>query len=501
MDNMDETAAWAAGPGDDGPGEENLGDARPEGPDHETAGLPGVGRIALSKKGELACRAVLVLVGALYVVLMVVSYANARTALLEAGETEELAALLPVGFDVAGTVLVALSLVLAVKESRGQLVARVYGVVLVATSAGIGAWYGHQVGGGWFSWFVAAHALMAVTLAVFAESVAWLLRARIDAAVGVERVPMVLCLTNPGAWREANMYRLRHRSPISSALVVRSEKIKAVSRVVEAAQEDAGYKGAKAKKVRAAIMRACRDGTLPVEAIERACENGLDETASRRLLVDAAKAMMASTATVAISGDDPLTELLGGNAGGDPGAIRGRYAPAPSGEDAGGGGRSGGDPGACWKAAGERPQHQRRADVKHRRRGRESLRETHGHLRHRLRAEHQQGQGRSHPENHTESHRERHHATPVTPRPHRRRGPRGKPEPATPPQCTWRYMDKIKTKLVTGGDLRAGDVLACGDEVTEVHHDPEGTWIETFRGNCGYADGQTWRVQLPRPPR
>ncbi|CNE77970.1 Uncharacterised protein [Mycobacterium tuberculosis] len=322
MDDMDETADWPTRPGngpgdesrgDESRGDESRGDARPGDSGRAAAGLPGVGRIALSKRGELACKAVLVLVAALYVVLMVVSYANARTALLEAGETEQLAGLLPLGFDVAGTVLVALSLVLAVKESRGQLVTRVYGVVLVATSAGIGAWYGHAVGGGWFNWFVAAHALMAVTLAVFAESVAWLLRARIDAAIGVERVPMVLCLTNPGAWREANMYRLRHSSPVSSALVLRDEKIKAVSRVVEAAQEDAGYKGPKAKKVRAAIMRACRDGTLPVAAIERACETGLDETASRRLLVDAAKAMMASTATDAISGTDPLTELLGGH--------------------------------------------------------------------------------------------------------------------------------------------------------------------------------------------
>ncbi|TDB79711.1 hypothetical protein E1264_35135 [Actinomadura sp. KC216] len=311
MDSMDDRADWPASPREDGPDDDSRGDARPEETDRAAAGLPGVGRIALSKRGELACKAVLVVVGALYLVLMWVSYTNARTALLEAGEPRHLAELLPIGFDVAGTVLVALSLVLAVKESRGQLVTRLYGIVLVVISAGIGAWYGRTVGGGWFSWFVAAHALMAVTLAVFAESVAWLLRARIDAAIGVERVPMVLCLTNPGAWREANMYRLRHRSPVSSALVLRSEKIKAVSRVVEAAQEDAGYKGAKAKKVRAAIMRACREGTLPVEAIERACETGLDETASRRLLVDAAKAMMASTATDAISGRDPLAELLG----------------------------------------------------------------------------------------------------------------------------------------------------------------------------------------------
>jgi hypothetical protein len=244
-------------------------------------------------------------------VLMWVSYINAKTALLQAGETAQLAQLLPLGFDITGTVLVALSLVLAVKESRGQLVTRVYGVVLVATSAGIGAWYGHQVGGGWVDWFVAAHGLMAVTLAVFAEAVAWLLRARIDAAIGVERVPMVLLLTNPGAWREANVYRLRHRSPVSSALVFRDENIKAVSRVVEAAQDEAGYKGAKAKKVRAAIMRSCRDGSLPVEAIERACENGLDEAASRRLLVDAAKAMLAGTARDAISGREHLAELLG----------------------------------------------------------------------------------------------------------------------------------------------------------------------------------------------
>ncbi|CNE78058.1 Uncharacterised protein [Mycobacterium tuberculosis] len=62
-------------------------------------------------------------------------------------------------------------------------------------------------------------------------------------------------------------------------------------------------------------------------------------------------------------------------------------------------------------------------------------------------------------------------------------------------------MEKIKTKSVRGQNLRQGDVLASGDEVIEVHHDPEGTWIETFRGNCGYADGQTWRVQVPRPPR
>ncbi|TDD74846.1 hypothetical protein [Actinomadura rubrisoli] len=307
MDSMDETADRPTSPGDDGPGDE----ARQGGSGREPAGLPGVGRITLGKGGERACKAVLVVVGALYAMLMWVSYANAKTALLKAGEPEHLAELLPLGFDVAGTVLVALSLVLAVKESRGQLVTRVYGVVLVATSAGIGAWYGHAIGGGWFSWFVAAHALMAVTLAVFAESVAWLLRARIDAAIGVERVPMVLCVTNPGAWHEANLYRLRHRSPVSSALVLRNEKIKAVSRVVEAAQEDAGYKGARAKKVRAAIMRACRDGTLPVEAIDRACETGLDETASRRLLVDAAKAMMASTAIDAISGTDPLAELLG----------------------------------------------------------------------------------------------------------------------------------------------------------------------------------------------
>ncbi|RFS84128.1 hypothetical protein D0T12_18385 [Actinomadura spongiicola] len=342
MDSMDETATWPTSPGDNGPGDDSRGDARPEGSDHEAAGLPDVGRIILSKRGELACKAVLVVVGALYVVLMWVSYTNARTALLEAGEPRHLAELLPLGFDVAGTVLVALSLVLAVRESRGQLVTRLYGIVLVVISAGIGAWYGRTVGGGWFSWFVAAHALMAVTLAVFAESVAWLLRARIDAAIGVERVPMVMCLTNPGAWREANMYRLRHRSPVSSALVMRDEKIKAVSRVVEAAQEDAGYKGTKAKKVRAAIMRACRDGTLPVAAIERACETGLDETASRRLLVDAAKAMMASTATDTISGTDPLAALLSGHDGGDPRAIRGRSAPALTGEDV----QAGGDPGA-----------------------------------------------------------------------------------------------------------------------------------------------------------
>ncbi|WP_433474958.1 hypothetical protein ACQPZP_40825 [Spirillospora sp. CA-142024] len=349
MDNMDETAGWPTRPGDDGPGDESLGDPRPGDSDRGAAGLPGVGRIALSKKGELACKAVLVLVGALYVVLMVVSYTNARTALLEAGETQELARMLPLGFDVAGTVLVALSLVLAVKESRGQLVTRVYGVVLVATSAGIGAWYGHKVGGGWITWFVAAHALMAVTLAVFAESVAWLLRARIDAAIGVERVPMVLCLTNPGAWREATLYRLRHRSPVSSALVLRDEKIKAVSRVVEAAQDDAGYKGAKAKKVRAAIMRACRDGTLPVEAIERACETGLNEDASRRLLVDAAKAMMASTATDAISGKDPLAELLGGHDGEDLRKIRGSGAVGQSWGDAQGGEDLGKIPGSTGK--------------------------------------------------------------------------------------------------------------------------------------------------------
>jgi hypothetical protein len=85
--------------------------------------------------------------------------------------------------------------------------------VLVVISAGIGAWYGHVIGDGRVNWFVAAHALMAITLAVFAESCAWLLRARIDAAIGVERVPFVLCLTNYGAWREANIYRMRHRSP------------------------------------------------------------------------------------------------------------------------------------------------------------------------------------------------------------------------------------------------------------------------------------------------
>ncbi|WP_433474959.1 hypothetical protein ACQPZP_40830 [Spirillospora sp. CA-142024] len=62
-------------------------------------------------------------------------------------------------------------------------------------------------------------------------------------------------------------------------------------------------------------------------------------------------------------------------------------------------------------------------------------------------------------------------------------------------------MEKIKTKLISGQDLRRGDVLASGDEVIDVHHDSEGTWIETFHGNCGYADGQTWRVRLPRPPR
>lgn len=62
-------------------------------------------------------------------------------------------------------------------------------------------------------------------------------------------------------------------------------------------------------------------------------------------------------------------------------------------------------------------------------------------------------------------------------------------------------MEKIKTQVVNGRDLREGDVLASGDEVTEVHNDPEGTWIETYRGNCGYADGERWRVQLPRPLR
>ncbi|MGP4029173.1 hypothetical protein [Actinomadura sp. 3N407] len=342
MDHLDETTDRPTGSDDDRPAARQSAAA---------PGLPGVGRIALGKRGELACKAVLVVVGALYVVLMWVSYTNARTALLEAGEPRHLAELLPLGFDVAGTVLVALSLVLAVKESRGQLVTRVYGIVLVVVSAGIGAWYGHAVGGGWFTWFVAAHALMAVTLAVFAESVAWLLRARIDAAIGVERVPMLLCATNPGAWREANMYRLRHRSPVSSALVLRSEKIKAVSRVVEAAQEDAGYKGAKAKKVRAAIMRACRDGTLPVEAIERACESedGLDEDASRRLLVDAAKAMMASTATDAIFGTDPLTELLGGQGENDPRAIRERFVPELSWGDT----RNGNDPGTIRGTAGK----------------------------------------------------------------------------------------------------------------------------------------------------
>jgi hypothetical protein len=341
MDRVDETAGWSTGP-DDSHGDGD-GDGR-----GTAGGLPNIGRIALSKGGERACKAVLVVVGALYVVLMWVSYTNARTALLRAGEPEHLAELMPLGFDVAGTVLVALSLVLAVKESRGQLVTRLYGIVLVVISAGIGAWYGHTVGGGWINWFVAAHALMAVTLAVFAESVAWLLRARIDAAIGVERVPMVLCLTDHAAWREANLYRLRHRSPVSSALVLRNEKIKAVTRVVEAAQDDAGYKGAKAKKVRAAIMRACRDGTLPVEAIERACENGLDETASRRLLVDAAKAMMASTATDAISGTDPLAELLGGHDGGTTGARRGNTAQALTSGDAESReerGKNGGSPG------------------------------------------------------------------------------------------------------------------------------------------------------------
>jgi hypothetical protein len=345
MDSMNETADWPDRPGGDG-----RGDAQPaEASEREAAGLPDVGRITLGRGGELACKAVLVVVGALYVVLMVVSYANAKTALLRAGEPEHLAQLLPLGFDVAGTVLVALSLVLAVKESRGQLVTRVYGVVLVATSAGIGAWYGNAIGGGWFTWFVAAHALMAVTLAVFAESVAWLLRARIDAAIGVERVPMVLCLTNPGAWREANLYRLRHRSPVSSALVFRNEKIKAVSRVVEAAQDDAGYNGANAKKVRAAIMRACREGNLPVEAIERACENGLDESASRRLLVDAAKAMMASTTTAEITGPDRLAALLGGPEEKTTGKIRENSEPAPSWDDD----RGGKDPGKITENTGK----------------------------------------------------------------------------------------------------------------------------------------------------
>lgn len=328
MDRLDEMADWSTDPHGDRPGD-GRGNGR-----GAVGGLPRIGRITLSRGGERACKAVLVVVGVLYVVLMVVSYTNAKTALLQAGETTQLAQMLPLGFDVAGTVLVALSLVLAVKESRGQLVTRVYGVVLVATSAGIGAWYGHQIGGGWVNWFVAAHALMAVTLAVFAESVAWLLRARIDAAIGVERVPMVLALTDPGAWREANLYRLRHRSPVSSALVFRNEKIKAVTRVVEAAQDDAGYKGAKAKRVRAAIMRACRDGTLPVEAIERACENGLDEAASRRLLVDAAKAMMASTAIGGISGPDRLAELLGGHDRERAGDEQGNAAPTLAWDDA-----------------------------------------------------------------------------------------------------------------------------------------------------------------------
>jgi hypothetical protein len=313
MDGVEETAGWPGGAGGGGPDTDGPDLGGPDGGRGASGGLPGVGRITLTKTGERACKAVLVLVVALYAVLMWVSYTNAKTALLRAGETEQLAQLLPLGFDITGTVLVALSLVLAVKESRGQLVTRVYGVVLVATSAGIGAWYGHQIGDGWVNWFVAAHALMAVTLAVFAESCAWLLRARIDAAIGVERVPMVLCLTNPRAWREANLYRLRHRSPVSSALVFRDENIKAVSRVVEAAQAEAGYKGANAKKVRAAIMRACRDGSLPVEAIERACENGLDEAASRHLLVDAAKAMLAGTARGAIAGRQHLAELLGGH--------------------------------------------------------------------------------------------------------------------------------------------------------------------------------------------
>jgi hypothetical protein len=340
MDSMEETAEWPTGPDDDGRDHDGRDTA---------GGLPRVGRITLTSWGERACKAVLVLVVALYGVLMWVSYTNAKTALLHAGETTQLAQLLPLGFDITGTILVALSLVLAVKESRGQLLTRAYGVVLVATSAGIGAWYGHSIGGGWVNWFVAAHALMAVTLAVFAESVAWLLRARIDAAIGVERVPMVLCLTNPSAWREANLYRLRHRSPVSSALVFRDENIKAVTRVVEAAQDDAGYKGANAKKVRTAIMRACRNGTLPVEAIETACENGLDEAASRRLLVDAAKAMLASTARGAISGREHLAELLGGPGGGDSGAIRGSSEPAATWGDTRDGGDWGEIPGRSRK--------------------------------------------------------------------------------------------------------------------------------------------------------
>jgi hypothetical protein len=97
----------------------------------------------------------------------------------------------------------------------------------------------------------------------------------------------------------------------------------------------------KAKKVRAAIMRACRDGNLPVEAIERACENGLDEAASRRLLVDAAKAMLASTTTGAVSGPDRLTELLGGHDQKTAGKERENVKPALAWGDT----QSGKDPG------------------------------------------------------------------------------------------------------------------------------------------------------------
>lgn len=63
-------------------------------------------------------------------------------------------------------------------------------------------------------------------------------------------------------------------------------------------------------------------------------------------------------------------------------------------------------------------------------------------------------------------------------------------------------MAKLETQRVPGKDLRVGDVFADdGDVITEVYRDSDGTWIETDRGDCGYADGDFWEVQLPRPPR
>lgn len=56
-------------------------------------------------------------------------------------------------------------------------------------------------------------------------------------------------------------------------------------------------------------------------------------------------------------------------------------------------------------------------------------------------------------------------------------------------------------RMLPGNELQVGDIIVDAnatpyDEVIEVHQDIDGTWVEFYHGDMGYADLNTYRVEL-----